>query len=129
MRITRITMWAVDLPCATIDQHLAVRRVGGLTVARRIRDVAVEAGIRVNIEDTGGTSLQASAAVHLAHATPEPLRRATWLCFDHLTRNPVTGGAANDGGWSEAPMTPGIGAEPDTEALGRAAAVYGAPAA
>ena len=108
---------------------LKLSRVGGLTVARRIRDVAAEAGIRVNIEDTGGTSLQASAAVHLAHATPEPLRRATWLCFDHLTHNPVVGGAINDGGWSEAPMMPGIGAEPDTGALGEAAAVYEASAA
>lgn len=65
-----------------------------------------------------------AAAVHLAQATPEPFRRATWLCFDHLTVNPISGGVTNDGGWAEAPRAPGIGAEPDEAALGQPVAVY-----
>ncbi len=97
---------------------LKVGRVGGLTPARQIRDVALQAGIQMNIEDTGGTALQASAAVHLAQATPEPFRRATWLCFDHLTVNPIDGGVINDGGWAVAPVENGIGAQPDETALG-----------
>ncbi len=103
---------------------LKVGRVGGLTVARKIRDVALQAGIRVNVEDTGGTALQASAVVHLAQATPEPFRRATWLCFDHLTENPIDGGVTNDNGWATAPTEPGIGAEPDEAALGTPVARY-----
>ncbi|MCH2423675.1 MAG: hypothetical protein MK196_11275, partial [Acidimicrobiales bacterium] len=89
-----------------------------------IRDVAAAAGIRMNIEDTGGTALSASTAVHLAQATPEPLRRATWLCFDHLTDNPVEGGVANDGGTATAPDSPGIGAVPDQAALGQSLAIF-----
>ncbi|MEM7321828.1 MAG: mandelate racemase/muconate lactonizing enzyme family protein [Actinomycetota bacterium] len=103
---------------------LKVGRVGGLTPARRIRDLCLEAGIRMNIEDTGGTRLQATAVVHLAQATPEPFRRATWLCFDHLTVDPIRGGVVNRGGTSEAPDGPGIGAEPDEDNLGRPTAVY-----
>ena len=103
---------------------IKLSRVGGLSVARRIRDLCMDAGIRMNIEDTGGTGLQASAVVHLAQATPEPLRRATWICYDRLTRNPVEGGAVNDGGWAVAPSEPGIGAHPDGAALGDPIAVF-----
>ena len=103
---------------------LKLTRVGGLSVARRIRDLCIEAGIQLNIEDTGGTTLQATAAVHLAQATPEPFRRATWLCFDKLTHNPVDAGAVNQDGWTVAPELPGIGAVPDVDALGEPIAVY-----
>ena len=112
----------VDRACEVVG--LKVGRVGGITPARRIRDVAAAAGIRMNVEDTGGTALSASAAVHLAQATPGPLRRATWLCFDHLTDNPVEGGVANDGGTATAPSSPGIGAVPDQAALGQPLATF-----
>ncbi len=111
-----------DRACEVVG--LKVGRVGGLTPARRIRDVCLEAGIRMNVEDTGGTRLSASAAVHLAQTVPEPFRRATWLCFDHLTVDPVVGGAVNDGGWSAAPSGVGIGAEPDEQALGEPLATF-----
>jgi L-alanine-DL-glutamate epimerase-like enolase superfamily enzyme len=51
---------------------LKIGRVRGLTVARRICDVCIEAGVQMNIEDTGGSALQATAAVHLAQS---PLSR------------------------------------------------------
>ncbi len=103
---------------------LKVGRVGGLTVARRMRDLCLEAGLRMNIEDTGGTTVQATAAVHLAQSTPEPFRRATWLCVEHLTHDPVEGGVINDAGWSTAPTDVGLGAWPDVAALGRSTARY-----
>ena len=103
---------------------LKIGRVGGLTAARRIRDLCIEAGIRMNIEDTGGTGLQAAAVVHLAHTAPEPFRRATWICYDHLTENPIEGGILRDGGWAVAPDEPGIGAVPDVPALGDPVAVH-----
>jgi hypothetical protein len=34
---------------------LKIGRVRGLTVARRICDVCIEAGVQMNIEDTGGS--------------------------------------------------------------------------
>ncbi|CAN5797538.1 mandelate racemase/muconate lactonizing enzyme family protein [soil metagenome] len=103
---------------------LKVGRVGGLTVASRIRDVCLQAGIQMNIEDTGGTALSATAMVHLAQSTPTPFRRATWLCFDQLTGNPIDGGVTNDAGWATAPDAPGIGAQPFDEALGDPVAAY-----
>lgn len=104
---------------------LKLGRVGGLTVARRMRDLCLDAGIRMNIEDTGGTTLQATAAVHLAQSTPVPFRRATWLCVEHLTFDPIDGGARNDGtGRTTAPEAPGLGAAPDMAALGDPVASY-----
>jgi L-alanine-DL-glutamate epimerase-like enolase superfamily enzyme len=111
-----------DRACEVVG--LKIGRVGGLTPARRIRDVCLEAGILMNIEDTGGTALSATAAVGLAQTVPEPYRRATWLCFDHLVSNPVDGGVANEGGVSAAPTVPGIGAVPDEAALGEPLAVF-----
>ena len=73
---------------------------------------------------TGGTTLQATAAVHLAQSTPEPFRRATWMCVEHLTTDPVEGGARNDHGWADAPEAEGIGATPGVAALGDPVARY-----
>ena len=111
-----------DSACEVVG--LKIGRVGGLTVAKRIRDVCLEAGLRMNIEDTGGTRLQATAVVHLSQTVPEPFHRATWLCFDHLTVDPVPVGVDNDHGWACAPGTVGIGAQPDLDALGAPIAQY-----
>ncbi len=114
---------AADGACEVVG--LKLTRVGGLTVARRIRDVCAEAGILMNVEDTGGTRLSATAAVHLAQTLPAPLHRATWLCFDHhLAVDPVPVGVSNDKGWASAPESAGLGAEPDQDALGEPAARF-----
>ncbi len=106
-----------EQPCESYAQCLQ---------ARRLRDLAMAAGIRLNIEDTGGSVLSASAAVHLAAATPAPHRRATSLCHDMPTLDIAPGqGARNDGGVTEAPDLPGIGVAPDLELLGEPVAVHG----
>ena len=106
---------------------LKVNRVGGLTKARRMRDFCVATGMRMNIEDTGGTVLADTAAVHLAQATPATHRRATWLCHDMISVDMAPGmGARNRNGVTEAPDAPGIGVAPDQAVLGEPVAVYGA---
>ncbi|MXZ68408.1 MAG: mandelate racemase [Acidimicrobiia bacterium] len=112
-----------DQACEGIG--LKPNRVGGLTKARRIRDFCVQMGLRLNIEDTGGTALADTAAVHLAQATPARYRRGTWFCHEMITVDPIIGGARNLGGVARAPRTPGLGAEPDPEALGDPLMVVG----
>lgn len=99
-------------------------RIGGLTKAKRIRDFCVEAGWLINTEDTGGTALADTAAVHLAQATPARNRRGTWLCHEMLSVDPAIGGARNLGGVTRAPDLPGLGVEPDPGVLGEPVAVY-----
>lgn len=112
-----------DRACEGIG--LKPNRVGGLTKARRIRDFCVQTGLRLNIEDTGGTALADTAAVHLAQATPARYQRGTWFCHEMINVDPIIGGARNLGGITRAPDTPGLGAEPDLECLGEPLAVYG----
>jgi L-alanine-DL-glutamate epimerase-like enolase superfamily enzyme len=111
-----------DRACEAIG--LKINRVGGLTKARKIRDLCVEAGIRMNIEETGGTSLADTAAVHLAQSIPASHRKATWLCHEMLVVDPIDGGARNLDGTTNVPDAPGLGAEPDRDVLGDPVAVY-----
>jgi L-alanine-DL-glutamate epimerase-like enolase superfamily enzyme len=104
---------------------LKLGRVGGLTKARRLRDFCVAMGLRMNIEDTGGSVIADTAAVHLAQATPATHRRATWLCHDMITIETSEGGARNEGGQARAPEAAGLGVTPLAEVLGEPVAVYG----
>lgn len=100
-------------------------RAGGLTKARRIRDFAVSVGWRMHIEDTGGSALADTAAIHLAASAPAENRLASWLCHAHLAADPVPGqGARNRNGFAAPPDKPGLGVIPDAESLGEPAAVY-----
>lgn len=111
-----------DRACEAIG--LKIGRVGGLTKAKRIRDFCVETGIRMNIEETGGSIIADTAAVHLAQATPETHLRATWLCHDMLTIDTAERGARNQKGKTFAPNLPGLGIEPYMDILGKPIAIY-----
>jgi hypothetical protein len=81
-------------------------------------------GCSLNIEDTGGTALADTGAVHLAQSTPARYRRGTWFCHEMITVDPIIGGSRNHGGTTSAPATPGLGAEPDPVFLADPVAVY-----
>ncbi len=102
-------------------------RLGGLTKARRVRDLGLAVGWRMHIEDVGGSALADTAAIHLASATPAENRLASWLSHDHLAVDPVPGqGARNTNGFATPPQAPGLGVAPPVETLGIPVAVYGA---
>ena len=99
-------------------------RVGGLTKARLIRDFGISVGWQMHIEDVGGSALADTAAIHLAAATPDANRLASWLCHYHLSVDPVGGqGARNADGVTVPPDKPGLGVSPDPDMLGAPAAV------
>jgi L-alanine-DL-glutamate epimerase-like enolase superfamily enzyme len=121
----------LDEAIVTLDDLLAVRsggiadgitiklsRVGGLTPAALLRDVAVESGLVVTVEDTGGASIDTSAMVHMSLSTPERVRGATvdfnaWVTADNATGMP----SPANGRLAPAPG-PGLGVEVLVEALG-----------
>jgi L-alanine-DL-glutamate epimerase-like enolase superfamily enzyme len=97
---------------------IKLQRVGGVTRAALIRDVAVELGVEVTIEDAGGASLVTAAIVHLGLGTPERLRLHTcdfhrWVSVDHGSGLPPS---AN--GEQAPPEGPGLGIDVDLETLG-----------
>ncbi len=45
-----------------------------MTAARLLRDVAVGLGMKVTVEDTGGSNIDTAACVHLSLSTPGAMR-------------------------------------------------------
>ena len=110
---TRSLDYALEQPCATYEENLAIRRgcdrplildetidsvdallraladslvdgitiklarVGGLTKARLIRDIAAARNLKITIEDTGGAQIDTAAYSGLMLSTPEGLRQHT----------------------------------------------------
>ncbi len=106
--------------------NIKLNRVGGLTRARRLRDIAMANGIKMLVMATGGSVLADTEVQHLAQSIPREMRLGTWLCQEMLVEDPAPGrGSRNDGaGNSAAPDAPGIGVAPDLDVLGEPVAVY-----
>lgn len=108
--------------------NIKINRVGGLTKAKRIRDVAMAHGIQMYVMATGGSVMADTEAAHLAQSTPEEFCLATWACQDMLTidvaaSQPEHGGRSQDGLLTVSDA-PGFGIEPDVTVLGEPVAVY-----
>ncbi|ESQ12569.1 MAG TPA: mandelate racemase [Chromatiaceae bacterium] len=104
--------------------NIKLGRVGGLTKARRMRDFCVATGMCMNIEETGGTLIASTAAVHLAVATPPRWRLAT---SDNTRLHdviPASGGYVFEQGQGIPPQMPGLGIQPDLQILGAPTARY-----
>ncbi|MGL6279322.1 MAG: mandelate racemase/muconate lactonizing enzyme family protein [Gaiella sp.] len=100
---------------------LKLQRIGGVSRAQLLRDVAVEHGLDVTIEDAGGSSLATAAFVHLGLGTPERHRAHMvdfhrWVTIDHGTGLPPS-----EDGVQRPPDGPGLGIEVDHDALGEPA--------
>jgi L-alanine-DL-glutamate epimerase-like enolase superfamily enzyme len=97
---------------------IKLQRVGGVTRAALLRDVAVESGLEVTVEDAGGGSLATAAIVHVGLGTDPRLRVHTcdfhtWIEGDHGSGLPQRA----DGGQAP-PDGPGLGVDVDADALG-----------
>lgn len=103
---------------------LKVGRVGGLTKAKRMRDFCIDTGLKMNIEDTGGSKISDTAVVHLALSTPAEYDRATWDCSQHHSVTTARGGYTKTGGRATVTDAPGLGLEPDLGLLGDPEALY-----
>lgn len=104
---------------------IKLNRVGGLTKAARMRDIALAHGIDMFVMATGGTVLADTEALHLAATIPDANCRAVWACQDMITIDIAGGrGPRNTAGHLNLPETPGLGVHPDEQALGDPVAVY-----
>lgn len=112
------TMRAVtDRAMAAIN--LKISKVGGLTRARVIRDLCVEAGIALTIEDTLGSDIMTAAIAHLAHSTPERSRFTAADFNSYVTKRTAHGAPEGVDGTYAVSDRPGLGIEPMTEILGK----------
>lgn len=104
---------------------IKLNRVGGLTKAARMRDLALAHGIDMFVMATGGSVLADTEALHLAATIPDINCHAVWACQDMLTVDIANGrGPRNTAGHLHLPEEPGLGVEPDEDCLGEPVAVY-----
>ena len=104
---------------------IKLNRVGGLTKAARMRDIALAHGIDMFVMATGGTVLADTEALHLAATIPDAHCHAVWACQDMITVDIAGGrGPRNRDGHLHLPDAPGLGVHPDEDALGDPVAVY-----
>ncbi|WP_299889045.1 mandelate racemase/muconate lactonizing enzyme family protein [uncultured Ruegeria sp.] len=104
---------------------IKLNRVGGLTKAARIRDIALVHCIDMFVMATGGSVLADTEALHLAATVPDDNCHAVWACQDMITVDIAGGrGPRNRNGHLHLPETPGLGVYPDEDVLGDPVAVY-----
>ncbi|HEY0387470.1 MAG TPA: mandelate racemase/muconate lactonizing enzyme family protein [Gaiellales bacterium] len=121
----------LDESIVTLDDLLAVRaggiadgvtvklsRVGGITPAALLRDVAAGQGLEVTVEDTGGASIDTAAMVHMSLSTPAQVRGATVDFNAWVTADNAVGMPAPRAGRLASPDGPGLGVTVLEDALG-----------
>lgn len=105
---------------------IKLNRVGGLTKAARMRDIALAHGIDMFVMATGGSVLADAEALHLAATIPDANCRGVWACQDMITLDIAGGrGPRNIDGHLHLPEAPGLGVHPDEDVLGDPVGVYG----
>ena len=54
--------------------NIKISKLGGITKSRLLRDLCVQLGIGMTIEDSWGGDIVTAAIAHLTHSTPEKFR-------------------------------------------------------
>ena len=103
--------------------NLKINRFGGLTRARLVRDLCIQLGISMTIEDSWGGEIATAAIAHLAQSTPAEFHFQSSAFHEYHTVAIAEGGPEVDGGYMKAPDGPGLGVTPDMDRLGAPVAV------
>jgi cis-L-3-hydroxyproline dehydratase len=98
--------------------NLKISKVGGLTKARQMRDLAVSLGLRVTIEDTWGGDVVTTAVSHLAASTPADSLFTVSFMNDWTNEHIAGHRPRSRDGFGSAPTGAGLGVEVDLAALG-----------
>ncbi len=103
--------------------NLKISKFGGLTKTKLARDLCVEMGVAMTLEDTWGGDIVTAAIAHLAHSTPEAFRFTATDFNSYVTRDIADGAPRRKNGRMAASTAPGLGVAPKPEALGEPALV------
>ena len=98
--------------------NIKISKFGGLTRARQARDLCVELGLGMTIEDSWGGDVITAAISHLAHSTPEDFRFTATDFNSYVTRDFADGAPQREGGCMSASTAPGLGIEVREDELG-----------
>ena len=98
--------------------NIKISKLGGLSAARRVRDLCVSMGIAMTIEDSWGGDITTAAIAHLAHSTPEAFRFSATDFNSYVTVSIAEGAPRRESGYMRASTHPGLGITPDMDVLG-----------
>jgi L-alanine-DL-glutamate epimerase-like enolase superfamily enzyme len=98
--------------------NLKIGKVGGLSRARVIRDLAEALGLGLTIEDTWGGDVATAAISHLAASTSEAALFTVSFMNDWVEEHVAGYEPRSQGGYGGAPGGPGLGVEVDIGLLG-----------
>lgn len=103
---------------------LKLSKFGGLSALRRARDLCVDLGVQMCIEDTWGSDIATAAAVHLAAATPPQSVLNTCDLSGYVAPRLDPNGPTRHNGRIAPPTATGLGVTPDPDSLGEPIAVF-----
>jgi L-alanine-DL-glutamate epimerase-like enolase superfamily enzyme len=98
--------------------NIKISKFGGLTKARQARDLCVELGIAMTIEDSWGGDIVTAAIAHLAHSTPTAFLFTATDFNSYVTVSIAEGAPQRAGGRLRASQIPGLGVTPRADVLG-----------
>jgi len=104
--------------------NLKISKVGGLTKAKLMRDLCVQHGIPMTIEDTWGGDITTAAIAHLARSTPLEFTFSATDFNSYGTVDIAEGAPQRVNGRMTAADRPGLGVTPIYDALGAPVASY-----
>ncbi|MEM7318150.1 MAG: enolase C-terminal domain-like protein [Pseudomonadota bacterium] len=94
------------------------RQAGGLTRARRQRDICRAAGLTMSVQDTTGSTLSFAAIVHLGATVPTHLLRCVLDTRDMISFQVGDFDAPVENGGVIPPTAPGLGVNVHRQRLG-----------
>ena len=97
---------------------LKISRLGGVTKTRLIRDVAVDLGFMITVEDTGGAEIDTAAMAHLSLSTPEERRLHAIAFHEWVTVRTASNMPPVTGSRMGIPDGPGLGIDVVPDLLG-----------
>jgi len=104
---------------SAMDQvNVKINRLGGMTKARQFRDLCIEFGIYMTIEDAWGGEIATAAIAHLAHSTPTAFHSQSSAFHEYTDLVIADGGPEISDGYMTAADAPGLGVVPRMEVLG-----------
>ncbi|BAV51592.1 muconate lactonizing enzyme [Mesorhizobium loti] len=98
---------------------LKISRLGGVTKTRQIRDVAVDLGFMITVEDTGGAEIDTAAMAHLSLSTPQARRLHAIAFHEWVTVRTAFNAPPVTGSHMGIPDGPGLGIDVDPSLLGK----------
>lgn len=103
---------------------MKINKIGGLSKARLVRDVCVEIGMPLFIQDSWGSQITDATVSQLCQSTPPRFLLGGWCTWGQVAIDVVSGPSLIENGRMSASKTAGLGIEVRSEILGKPFAMY-----